>query len=193
MTSVDRDSRFYDVLKNAQPLAFLASVSIGIAVLIHAAMPTMEQEETIYNYAISAGSYFLFSFIVSLVYQLIEFPERTKQFLRWTRNFLLVIGILFLLLIVFTFSIKIPQILSVPMGWIFLAMGIYMIIDAKKEWKSMKKDKFRVGMVIFLFLTVFFMCAIFWVTPFLPHHTSTITNSTLHESVSMNNTIFIKH
>ena len=163
----DKDKKFYDALKNAQPLAFLASVSIGIAVLIHA-IPTPQLPVGIDNYAISAGSYFLFSFIVSLVYQIVEFPKRTKQFLRWTKHFLLVIGILFLLLIVLTFSIKIPQIVTLPMGWVFLAMGIYMIIDLKKEWKSIKKDKFRIGMVIFLFFIVFLMWAVLWIAPFLP-------------------------
>ncbi|MDE1768991.1 MAG: hypothetical protein KGI28_00375 [Thaumarchaeota archaeon] len=156
------DKRFYDALKNSQPLAFLASVSIGIAVLIH----QIEEFSSVYNYAIIAGSMFLFSFIASLVYQLIPLSDETKQKVRWSQYVFLGLGIMYLLLIVLNFSQKITSIMTLVFGWGFLAMGISYIIPLKKQWSTLKKEKSKVVEVIFTIIVLFGLSLLFFVISF---------------------------
>lgn len=156
-----RDDKFYEALKNSQPLAFLASISIGIAVLIHS---TSQQLPTIYNYAIIAGAMFLASFIASLAFQLLLVTNESKQMARWSQYVFLMLGIFYLVLIMLNFSQTIPQIIELVFGWVLFGLGISFIITLKKEMEKEKMGNLKLGysitLAIFL-LTVGSMLLLF--------------------------------
>ena len=90
--TIDKNSiKFYDGLKNSQPLVFLASFSIIIGILTwdHEALPN------IHKYAIIAGLSFIFSFVMSLSSQYIGNKwDSFRQFANWSKFLFLVIGII---------------------------------------------------------------------------------------------------
>lgn len=193
MTSIvgGRDDKFYEALKNSQPLAFLASISIGIAVLIHS---TSQQLPTIYNYAIIAGAMFLASFITSLVYQLLAVSQEFKQQARWSQYAFMAFGILYLFLIMLNFSQTIPQIIFIVFGWGMLAIVIPWVIPLKKQLELEKRNKGKLAQIVIVIVFHLGLSALFFTFAFAPqlvvNHTHAIT---LQEFIGLTDTISVKH
>ena len=165
MTDNDKDEKFYIALRNAQPLAFLASISIAIAAFIHSTTQPIGQT---FDYAIIAGSMFLFSFIASLVYQVIRINEEFTQYVRWSQYFFLALGIVYLLLILLNFSQSIPQIIELVLGWVFLVGGISYVIPLRRRWNRIKNKKGQFIHVGFIIAILFIMSALFLINAFDP-------------------------
>lgn len=126
---------FYTALRDSQPLAFLASLSIAIAVL------SGNKIAEIHNHAIIAGSMFIFSFIISMFSKTVVMSEgELKQYVNWTRNFFLIIGIGYLTLTVLDFSKDLPQIIRFIFAWMFLAGALSFILPMKDIVKKSKKE-----------------------------------------------------
>jgi len=120
MTSQSKDPKFYEALKNSQPLAFLASFSIIIGILAL----NYEDLRQIHDNAIIAGFMFIFSFIMSLVFQI--FGDRNyglSQLARYSKYFFLAVGIFHLLLIAIHFGAEIEKIPKFVVGWLCLVLG----------------------------------------------------------------------
>lgn len=127
---------FYCALKNSQPLAFLCSLSIVIAIFA-----TPEKYSGIHTDAVIASFMFIFSFISSLCYQLIFVKEgELRQYVRWTVYFFLIIGIIQLVRIAGGFSSTIPQIMSFVIGWMFLAISLAWIIPFRNLIKQLRLE-----------------------------------------------------
>ncbi len=127
MTSDPSDSKFYEAIKNSQPLAFLASFSIIIGILAL----NNDDLRQIHNDAIIAGFMFIFSFIMSLIYQI--FGDRNNglsPLVRYSQYFFLAVGIFHLLLIAIKFSAEIEQIPKYVVGWLFFVLGGTMFVYA---------------------------------------------------------------
>src|ERR1700687_5401102 len=128
---------FYECLKNAQPLAFLASLSIVIAAFTY----TNIKVPNVYVDAVIASFAFLFSFIFSLISQLYKpeviifdlqkgedkysniFVDYFLGFCRYGVYFFLIIGIIYLLLVAFEFSKTHLQLYSILFAWAEFFVG----------------------------------------------------------------------
>ena len=109
------------MLKNAQPLAFMASLSIIIAAF------TFDEDKlpNVSSNAIIAAFMFLISFVLSLIDQIpIKKENGDMSPLRFGKYFFLGIGILYLLLITWEFSKSLTQIGTIVVGWLTLSVGV---------------------------------------------------------------------
>jgi hypothetical protein len=132
---MEKSDDFYNALRDSQPLAFLASLSIAIAVL------SGDKIAEIHNHAIIAGSMFIFSFIISMFSKTIVTSKgELKQYVNWTRNFFLIIGIGYLTLTVLDFSKNLPQIIRFVFAWIFLAGALSFILPMRDIVNKSKKE-----------------------------------------------------
>lgn len=132
---------FYEALKNAQPLAFLASFSMVIGILAFSNNDLISIRQD----AIVAGFMFIFSFVMSLISQLFgRHNYGLNQLAKYTIYFFLAVGIFHWLLIAITFSseiLKIPKLLG---AWIFFLLGggIFVRAYTAKIHPAFKNDKF---------------------------------------------------
>ena len=136
------DPLFYNALKNAQPLAFLASFSIIIGIIAYG----NDEISKIHQDAIIAGVMFILSFIMSLLFQL--FPQSGLSSLaRYTKYFFVAVGIFHLLYIVVTFGADIDKIPIFVAGWLFFALGIVTFLRgyARQKTLLMKKKLFLIN------------------------------------------------
>jgi len=124
------DDLFYEFLRKSQPLAFLASFSMIIAVFAHS---NKDIPIPVYNDAATASMMFIISFITSMLGQLTAendvrnkelYPSTISEAFRYGTYFLFGIGVIYLLLVASEFSklsLPIPQIVF---GWFKLSVGI---------------------------------------------------------------------
>ncbi|AJW71746.1 hypothetical protein [Nitrosopumilus adriaticus] len=138
------NNQFYDFLKKSQPLAFLGSFSMLIAVF---AEPN-DGMEAVYQNAAMASFVFIFSFIFSLLSQFaiqseekegIE-PTFIPEFLRYGTYALLGIGILYLVLTILEFKENFPALDGIIVGWVSLFIGIVWLYSVKGFYLSIKKS-----------------------------------------------------
>lgn len=119
MSQRTRDERFYDALKNAQPIVFLASFAMIIAVF----SSSNEEIAGVYNNSVLASIMFLVSFGFSLYDQLFR-REDDDIWLRGGKYFFFIIGVLYLAIIAFEFSKPLPQTFVIILYWGVIAIGI---------------------------------------------------------------------
>lgn len=113
------NSRFYDALGKSQPIAFLAS----LALVISAFTATNQQLVAVYDYSVIGGIMFLISFVISLIDQMDQKHEENIPIFHWGKFFFSGIGILYLSLVAWEFSRSLPQIPSIILGWVAIAIG----------------------------------------------------------------------
>jgi len=104
---------FFRIIRNAQPIAFLASLCLIIATF------SFTNFQAVYSNAVIAAFSFIFSFIFSTLIQL-KWVQEDKFFIRATRSgayFFLGVGVLYLLLIAVEFGKTLPQMFSLIQGW----------------------------------------------------------------------------
>ncbi|CDI04949.1 cupredoxin domain-containing protein [Candidatus Nitrosotenuis uzonensis] len=140
------ENKFYEFLRDAQPLAFLASFSMIIAVF---AFPN-DRFNSVFEFAAIASAMFLVSFIVSLIGRIALFGESLEKsdrstytdLARYGTFFFFGIGIIYLILILLEFSKTISSsITSISIGWVPLFMGIAIFLSVRKGIKdSIKND-----------------------------------------------------
>lgn len=152
-----KKSSFYDSLKNAQPLAFLASLSIVIAAFTY----SNEKLPNVYVYATLASFTFLFSFIFSMISQLyrpeykISIIESPPGFIRAYKDlfilfsrsgvyFFLIFGIIYLLLVAYEFTKIHLQLFNVLIGWLQLFTGTVAGYAVIKLLTKIKRTKVRI-------------------------------------------------
>ncbi|HJW19927.1 MAG TPA: hypothetical protein VJ571_05160 [Candidatus Nitrosotalea sp.] len=156
----DINSRFYDALKNSQPLAFLASLSIVIAAFTY----NVKDLPQVYPNAISGAFSFIFAFVfsmISLILQDKDFPK-ISFYLRLGTYFFLGVGILYILFIAIAFSGKIPQIPQTFMAWTYGFVGIGATLTVWRIREKMNKesipsfDKMLLGISCLIAATAWF-------------------------------------
>jgi len=142
MEKESKDLFFYDALKNAQPLAFLASFSIIIGII---SFSNIELSK-IHQDAIIAGVMFILSFIMSLLFQLFS-KSGLADLAKYTKYFFLAVGIFHLLHIVTTFGSLIDKIPIFVAGWLFFVLGAVTFIQGYTRQKTvlMKKKLFWIN------------------------------------------------
>lgn len=112
---------FYEALRNAHPIAVIASVSMVIAAFSF----RNDDLAGMSNNAMIAAAMFLISFTASLLDQLVPTKNNEKvEMIHWGRLFFFGIGVLYLILIVWEFGKFIPQIGNIVIGWIIIAIGL---------------------------------------------------------------------
>jgi len=139
------NEKFYDFLKRSQPIAFLASFSMLIAVF---AFPN-EGLETVYQNAAMAAFMFVFSFIFSLLSQLAIYSEKKEEIeptfipeiIKYGTYFFLILGIAYLVLIVLEFKESFPALPEIVRGWGTLFIGVASLFFVKAFFLSIKKPK----------------------------------------------------
>lgn len=151
------DELFYDFLRKSQPLAFLASFSMIIAVFAHS---NKDIPTPVYNDAATASMMFIISFITSMLSQLAHendvrnkepFSPAASEALRYGTYFFFGIGVIYLLFIANEFgksSLPIPQIVF---GWFKLFVSITMIVLMRLvvvKYRENKEKPFIVGVLI---------------------------------------------
>lgn len=125
------DAKFYDAIKNAHPIAFLASLSMAVAVLSE----STESLKSVYDNAILAAIMFLSSFLLSLTDKLGQKTDRDEYF-KYGTYFFFAVGIFYLIRIGYDFSKTVPQVVSIFSGWVVLAMGIsFLTTVVRKQGK----------------------------------------------------------
>jgi hypothetical protein len=116
---------FLEIIRNSQPLVFLASLAFVIAALI---LRNNQDELIIYDYAVVAALMFIFSFISSILQQLpFSGYESVRPYVSFTTYFFLAIGIINLLLIAYELGKGHSQIFLFVTAWSFLLPGIIAI------------------------------------------------------------------
>lgn len=124
---------FHEFLKNSQPLAFLASFSMIIAVFAF----SNKEFGSIYTNAVLAASMFTVSFVCSYLSQVFVHREEKEGYdkpfslfesIRYGTYFFFGIGVIYLILIVNEFAKSLPQIPSIVSGWIWLFAGLSLIV-----------------------------------------------------------------
>lgn len=145
----DFNSHFYDALKNAQPLAFLASLSIVIAAFTY----NIKDLPQVYPNAISGAFSFIFAFIFSIVSQILRDKDWSKLvfYLQLGTYFFLGVGILYLIFIATAFSEKITQIPQTFLAWSYGFIGIASTLSV---WRDLKKIKMKKQLLFFDKLTL---------------------------------------
>lgn len=144
----DLEQTFYTFLKDAQPIAFLASFSMIIAVF---AFPNV-QFNSIYKYAAIASSMFLISFVFSLISRVAIVREKEENversyytnFTRYGTFFFLSVGFVNLGLIVVEFSNSVQSIKFWIWGWLSLFLGLIILYYRWNPASAiLKKKNFR--------------------------------------------------
>lgn len=135
------NSDFYDALKKAQPLAFLASFSLIIGIISSvndSSLPDIQSD------AIIAGFMFIFAFITAMINQVFKESVSIEKFTRLSQYFFFVIGIIYFLFIALKFSETILQIPTIFVGWFIIFLGISFFVRVypikKNFWRG--KNKF---------------------------------------------------
>jgi hypothetical protein len=119
MSEPNENTKFYKSLKNAQPIAFLASFAMVIAAFSF----KNNIDATIYGDAVIASVMFLISFMFSLIDQLRITAETGLRLVHWGKFFFLGIVILYLVGVGWGFAKSIPQIGDIFLSWTFILMG----------------------------------------------------------------------
>ena len=147
-----QNKRFYDALRNSQPLALLCSLSFIISAF------TFEKIPTVYDNAVPAGIMFFLAFFFSLLEQTIigTTSDNDHPFIHWSKFFFLGLGIIYLGLIALEFS-ESEQIGGIMIGWILILLPAPMylssIYDIKKLFeKNRIKTRFEIPIIIIGFL-----------------------------------------
>lgn len=134
ITSVHPMDLFHKSLNNAQPIAFLASLSIVIAAFTF----SNEELQSVSTYAVVAGFMFLFSFIASLgnqinlVKQDDDNYEYYEKISRYGSYAFLSIGIGYLLLLAYEFGKSLPEIYLLTSGYVMFFAGGFAIFAVVK-------------------------------------------------------------
>ncbi len=131
--------KFYEGLKNSQPLAFLASFSIIIGILTweNSSLPN------VHKYAIIAGLSFIFSFVMSLSSQYFgDLWHSFRKFANWCKFLFLGIGIVHFILIAGEFGKPIPELWSIIFGIVALSLGGGLFIPLTTIKKRFQKNIF---------------------------------------------------
>jgi len=179
MSKSSENPDFYDALKKAQPLAFLASFSLIIGII--SSSDTSTSIPDIQSDAILAGFMFIFSFITAVVSQITKKSVLISRFTRFSQYFFFTIGIIYFLFVALKFSETLLQIPTIFTGWliIFLGIGLFVRIYPikRKLWHGIKmlneiEDKIcypTMGLAFFILGGSFVASALFqqnfdWVT-----------------------------
>ena len=148
---------FHTVIRNSQPMAFLASLSIIIAVF------TFQKEDlpNVYPNAISGAFSFIFAFVTSILFQLLP-PKglyRLVLYFKFATYFFLGVGILYLLFIALAFSEDVDKISQTVSAWVF---GMVAISSSILVWRHFIKLKSKEKIPSFdkLSLPIFMIIAI---------------------------------
>lgn len=134
-------------LKQAEPMAVLASLSIVISVF------TFDKQgdfQNIYNYSTTATFMFILSFIFSTLSNLLyirgsnaEFEQIRMILMKLGAYFFLSIGVLYFVLIAYEFGLKDSKIFDFVKAFVFLFFLASNVIMYK--WSIRKKSLFFVG------------------------------------------------
>jgi len=133
----DLESTFYEYLRDAQPLAFLASFSIVIAVF---AFPN-QKFNSVFEFAASASAMFLISFVVSLIGRMAHYRETIEksfgttytELTRYGTFFFFGMGVFYLILILLEFSKTLSSISLIASGWLPLLGGFGILVWGRKK------------------------------------------------------------
>ncbi len=161
------NQNFYDFLKNAQPLAFLASFSMIITVFSY----PQEDLESIYQNAAMAASLFVISFVFSMMSQFLIIKEESEknepsfypELIRYGTYFFFAIGSVYLILIVVEFGKNFESLFVIFISWISLFVGVSFLAMTVKHIYALTKvkeelvpyDGMAIPMGISLFISVF--------------------------------------
>lgn len=141
----ESNKNFHEFLRNSQPLAFLASFSMIIAVF---AFPNKEFE-IVYTNATLSASMFIISFVSSYLSQFLVHREEQEGYkepfpmfesIRYGSYFFFAVGVIYLILIVVEFAKNLDQIPNIIIGWVWLFAGISLLIAIIRNMKSLKKQ-----------------------------------------------------
>jgi hypothetical protein len=134
---VQDPSLFLKLLKQAEPVAVLASLSLVITVFTFENQDTFQ---TVYNYSVVSTFMFIFAFVAAVVRNLrIISSERFYSGLAtFAFYFFLGIGIIHILLIAVEFGKQHLQIYSFVYGWVFSVIGGMGAIGSTKTLKKYK-------------------------------------------------------
>jgi len=149
------NQNFYDFLKKSQPIAFLASFSMLIAVF---AFPN-EGLQLVYQNAAMAAFMFVLAFVFSLLSQLAIYSEKKDgmeptfipELIRYGTYFFLIIGIAYLVLIVLEFKESFPALPEIVVGWASLFIGVAALFFVKNFYSAIKKSKDFVVLLVRMF------------------------------------------
>ncbi len=128
---------FFGALRNAQPIAFLASLSLIIATFTFTNFPN------VYSNAIIASFMFIFSFVLSILIQIKIVKERLSAnepfwtLIRVGTYFFLAMGIIYLILIAVEFGKLQQQIFLLTKGWYWAFFGVFIIYTASQTIKKL--------------------------------------------------------
>lgn len=128
------DSNFYEILRNSQPLAFLASFAIVIAAFTY----QNKDLPNVHVNAVIASIMFFASFILAMADQARRSKDPVSS-VTFGKYFFLAIGILYLIFVSVDFAKSIPQITSIVSGWFTIAMGVAFLIPMIKRADEFQK------------------------------------------------------
>jgi hypothetical protein len=122
LTTVSEPVLFLKLLKQAEPVAVLASLSLVIAVF------TFEHQDifqTVYNYSVVSTFMFIFAFLSAVVRNLkfIKSDAMYSGVSSFAFYFFLAIGMIYMLLVAIEFGKQHSQIFSFVNGWLFSLAG----------------------------------------------------------------------
>lgn len=140
------NENFYVFLRNAQPLAFLASFSMVLAVF---AFPNTAFA-SVYSNAAIASTMFIVSFVCGLLSQFLIVREEEEgykepyslfELIRYGTYFFLAVGVIYLLLIAVEFGKSLPPIFNTVAAWSWLFTAALTAGIAKQTLKSIIKKE----------------------------------------------------
>ena len=114
----DLSNLFYNSLKNSQPIAFLASLSMVIAVFAHNNIPS------VYSSAIFATVMFVISFCISLWDQMYLKENPRNEAFYYGKIFFFGFGVFYLIKIALDFSKDTSEIGHIVLGWSLIAVSL---------------------------------------------------------------------
>jgi hypothetical protein len=127
------------VLKNAEPFAVLASLTLILAVFT---FDHLDKFQNVYNYSVLASTSFILSFIFFILSKLVELQKLYDLMLRYGTFFFLAIGLVHLLMIMYEFSKDHAQIFSFyQVYWLSFGAGICCILIRKLLIDDLKDPK----------------------------------------------------
>ena len=126
------DSRFYVMLRNSQPLAFLASFAIVIAAFTfsNTSLPKVHENSVI------AAVMFLISFSLSMCDQT---SKKQVTSIQYGKYFFFGSGMLYLVFVAMDFAKSLPQISDIVLGWLTMAVGVSSIPSMIKRTEFFQK------------------------------------------------------
>lgn len=131
--------KFYDALKNSQPIAFLASLSMVIATFSY----SNHELPNVYTNAVLASMTFLISFVLSLIDQINLENDRDIPVVHWGKFFFLAVGILYLIVVAVEFSKSLTQIYYIFSGWSSIAIGGSFLVSLLSKKGRLKPSSYE--------------------------------------------------